>query len=301
MRSTKCSPTTSSCFQRHQWAKSEGLFPSPLVPVLGAACEVMWWTGMWWSVVPPYIWVFFHEWDYKKTTENGASQFPSHSKELKATTGIRCLCVCVSLSVCEYLDHSLGFWELIGKVVNGVSSRTEQWDPVGIFTLKGTLFFPKRGWGRWNSPAWRGSTLEGRGFPEERSEALQGLACQEAAAAAFTRMPPTTTRWLCVSFLRGCLFKALIYFDFFQRELYQETSRENHLAIILFLTLISVKQFLNEKTKSHLSKPRTYIWHPSEPRFKLLRLLSKSGTTWHLHGASHSEYALQLLNEHTFS
>lgn len=99
MRSTKCSPTTSSCFQRHQWAKSEGLFPSPLVPVLGAACEVMWWTGMWWSVVPPYIRVFFHEWDYKKTTENGASQFPSHSKELKATTGIRCLCVCVSLCV----------------------------------------------------------------------------------------------------------------------------------------------------------------------------------------------------------
>lgn len=61
------------------------------------------------------------------------------------------VCMCVSLSQCAFLDHFLGFGELNGKVVNGVSSRTERWDLVGIFTLKGTLFFPK--WGCGGSPS----------------------------------------------------------------------------------------------------------------------------------------------------
>lgn len=137
----------------------------------------------------------------QKTTENGATQFPSQSKELKATTGIRCLCVCVSLSQCAFLDHFLGFGELNGKVVNGVSSRTERWDLVGIFTLKGTLFFPKWGWGRRNSPAGEaargGEGLSwGRGL--QRRRALPARRQQQ-----LTGTPPTTTRWLCVPFLRA--------------------------------------------------------------------------------------------------
>lgn len=39
--------------------------------------------------------------------------------------------------------------------------------------------------------------------------------------------------------LRGCPFKALIYFDSFHRELYLEPSKENHLAIILLLILMN--------------------------------------------------------------
>lgn len=144
--------------------------------------------------------------------------------------------MCVSL--CECLDHFLGFWELIGKVMNGVSSRAEQWDLVGIFTFKRNSFFQSGG-GVGGIPLLERQHPGGEGL--SWGKGLQHCRASPARRQKqqFTRMPPTATRWFCISFLRGCLFKALVYFDSFQRELYQETSRENHLAIILLLTLIS--------------------------------------------------------------
>ena len=49
--------------------------------------------------------------------------------------------------------------------------------------LKGTLFFPKWGWGRWNALAGEAASWRGGAFMRKRSAALQGLACQEAEAA----------------------------------------------------------------------------------------------------------------------
>lgn len=181
------------CFQRHQWGKSESLFHSPLVPVLGAACEVMWWTAMRWNMVPPHIRVFFHEWDYKKTRENGASQFPSQSKELKATTGICCLCVCVSLSVCV----SGSFPGLLRVKWEGCEwSVFQNWAMRSCWHihLKRNSLFSKVGVGWRNSPAgeavpggeglsWGRGLRRCRALPARRQQQLTGT-------------PPATTLWL---------------------------------------------------------------------------------------------------------
>lgn len=61
----------------------------------------------------------------------------------------------------------------------------------------------------------------------------------------------------------GCSFKVLMYFDSFQRELQLETSKENHLAIILFLILMNyyptkpaaLKSFFG-KTKRNKQTPK---------------------------------------------
>ena len=108
------SPTiSSSVFGDHLWGKSKSLFCPPSGPCsLGSLvrtqhlCDERWFH---------YIWVFFHEGDYKEATEDGVSQFPSQIKELKATTGVcwwsQCVCVCVAGSFPGLLKVNLEGFE----------------------------------------------------------------------------------------------------------------------------------------------------------------------------------------------
>lgn len=55
----------------------------------------------------------------------------------------------------------LGLLELILKILNVESSRTDKQDLTGIFAFHGTLFFPQEGvgwgwYGRTEFPFWRG-------------------------------------------------------------------------------------------------------------------------------------------------
>lgn len=63
------------------------------------------------------------------------------------------MCVCVGGGGGDWGEELfLGFLELIWKVLNIEFSRAEQQDLVGIFTLNGTLFFPKGGSGGMGVP-----------------------------------------------------------------------------------------------------------------------------------------------------
>lgn len=156
------SPTiSSSVFGDHSWGKSKSLFCSPSGTCsLGSLVRTQYLCDERW--VHHICGFSFMSEITKKQQKMGF-----HNSQVKLRSWRQQLVFAGGLSVCVYvwLDHFLGFWKLIWKVLSGESSRAEQWDLVGICNLNGILFFAKCGWGRWYGrtefPCWRGSTLGG--------------------------------------------------------------------------------------------------------------------------------------------